>query len=354
MASLHKDDKYWKLYFRYGGKQYSRSLRTTSKITAEKIKVQFENDLAASMFNLEKYSPQLHCGLTEFFDEAEKYSKTNKSASTVKRERRIFNNFLEYFGNVPIPSIKIKNIESYKIHLQETKKYSPNGINIELRHLSAAFSLAVRYGYIMKNPFKGVKKVKVPKKLKKYLNKKQSDELLQLISNTSSYAHVLIALSTGARAIEITKLKWEDIDFSSRVLVLDGKGNKERIVPVPEKLFTYFLENRKNNGYVCEGTRDPSQASKRFRFYANKIGLKQFTFHNLRDTYASWLVQNGINLKIIQELLGHEDIQTTLIYAHLAPANKFEAVNVLDKLLPDQTNSVTVLLPIETKKAQSS
>ncbi len=118
-----------------------------------------------------------------------------------------------------------------------------------------AFSLAARYAYIMKNPFKGVKKVKVPKKLKKYLNKKQSDELLQLISNTSSYAHVLIALSTGARAEEIVKLKWEDI-------------------------------------------------------------------------------------------------KTTLIYAHLAPDNKFEAINVLDKFLPEQDKSVTVFLPIETKKAQ--
>lgn len=352
MASLHKDGKYWKLYFRYGGKQYSRSLRTTSKQIAEKIKVQIENDMAAGIFSLEKYSPQSHCGLIQFFDEAEDYSKTNKSPSTVKREKQTFNNFKEYFGDIPVTSIKNKNIESYKTYLLETKSFSPNGINIELRHLSAAFSLAVRYGYIINNPFKGIKKVKVPKKLKKYLTKNQSEMLLQSIANTSSYSHVLIALSTGARADEIVKLKWEDIDFNDRLLILDGKGNKERRVPIPEKLFNYLLSNREKEGYVCKGTRKPSQLSKRFRFYADKIGLNHFTFHQLRDTYASWLVQNGINLKIIQELLGHEDIQTTLIYAHLAPANKFEAVNVLDKLLPEKDNSVTVLLPIETKKAQ--
>ncbi len=354
MASLHKDGKYWKVYFRYGGKQYSRSLRTTSKLIAEKIKVQFENDMAAGIFSLEKYSPQSHRGLYEFFEEAEGYSKTNKSPSTVKREKQIFNNFKEYFGDLTISSIKIKSVESYKTYLQETKNFSPNGINIELRHLSAAFSLAVRYGYIIKNPFKGVKKVKVPKKLKKYLTKKQSDQLLKSISATSSFIHVLIALSTGARAEEVINLKWEDIDFSNRVLILDGKGNKERRVPIPEKLYKFLLENRKEGGYVCKGTRKPSQVSKRFRYHADLIGLNHFTFHQLRDTYASWLVQNGINLKIIQELLGHDDIQTTLIYAHLAPANKFEAVNVIDKLLPEKNNSVTVLLPIETKKAQSS
>jgi integrase len=162
------------------------------------------------------------------------------------------------------------------------------------------------------------------------------------VANTSCYVHILIALSTGARAMKITKLKWVDIDFSSRVLILDGKGSKERRVPIPENLYSNLLVNRKTKGFVCDGTRNPSEVSKRFRF------------HNLRDTYASWLVQNGINLKIIQELMGHEAIQTTLIYAHLAPANKFEAVKVLNKLLPDPTDSVTVLLPLETKKAQSS
>jgi len=177
---------------------------------------------------------------------------------------------------------------------------------------------------------------------------------LQKIADTSLYSFVLVALSTGARANETVKLKWEHIDFNNRTLILDGKGKKERRVPIPQRLYDYLLCTRIKAGYVCTGTRDPSQLSKRFRFYADKIGLNQFTFHHLRDTYASWLVQNGINLKIIQELLGHEDIQTTLIYAHLAPANKFEAVEVLNKILPDPKESVTVLLPIETKKAQSS
>ena len=93
MASIHKDGKYWKMYFRYGNKQYSRSLRTTSKQIAEKIKVQLENDMAAGIFSIEKYSPQSPHGLYDFLMEAEEYSKTNKSASTVKREKQTFNNF---------------------------------------------------------------------------------------------------------------------------------------------------------------------------------------------------------------------------------------------------------------------
>ena len=91
--------------------------------------------------------------------------------------------------------------------------------------------------------------------------------------------------------------------------------------------------------------------SKKFRHYADKIDLKEFTFHNLRDTYASWLVQQGLNLKIIQQLLGHESISTTLIYAHLAPDNITQAVKILDNLLPSRKN-ITNMLPFIKKEAQ--
>ena len=70
-----------------------------------------------------------------------------------------------------------------------------------------------------------------------------------------------------------------------------------------------------------------------FRLIADKAELHEFTFHNLRDTYASWLVQQGVSLKIIQELLGHESIQTTLIYAHLAPDSRMVAAEVIDGYL---------------------
>ena len=70
---------------------------------------------------------------------------------------------------------------------------------------------------------------------------------------------------------------------------------------------------------------------KSFRKIADKLGLSEFTFHSLRHTYASWLVQRGVGLKEIKELLGHESIKTTEIYAHLSPENLRSAVSVLDR-----------------------
>ena len=75
------------------------------------------------------------------------------------------------------------------------------------------------------------------------------------------------------------------------------------------------------------------QVSHMFRKHADDMGLFGFKFHNLRDTFASHLVQNGINLKLIQELLGHDSIQTTLIYAHLSPDDKFKAINIMDRII---------------------
>ena len=95
-----------------------------------------------------------------------------------------------------------------------------------------------------------------------------------------------------------------------------------------------FLNSpKKNDDYVIDGAHTVNSVSRQFRIAARKIGLENFTFHNLRDTYASWLVQSGVSLVVVRDLLGHEDIKTTLIYAHLAPNNHIEAVRNIDRLL---------------------
>lgn len=333
MATIVKEGKYWKLMWRIDGKQFKRSTRTTSKKIAEKMRIELENELVAKQFNLEKWSPLEQMKLYDFIKEAIEFSETNKSPSTVKREKRIFKNFQSFFGNISLSSINNQKIERYKNYLINDMNFTPNGVNIELRHLSAAFSVAVKYGYITKNPFKGVKKVKTPKKHPKYLTKKQASKLLEVTNSTSSYEYILIALTTGARVEEIVNLDWKDIDLKNKILKVNGKGAKDRTIPIPKTLIDYLKPREREEGVVCTGSARPDQVSKNFRKYADMVGLNDFTFHNLRDTYASWLVQKGTNLKVVKELLGHEDIKTTLLYAHLAPDNRFEAVKIVDDVL---------------------
>lgn len=136
-----------------------------------------------------------------------------------------------------------------------------------------------------------------------------------------------------ARISEITNLKWKDIDFLYRKIKLFGKGSKERIVPIPETLKNYLEIINNKNDYIIHSSRDRNEVTRQFRKYANQIGLSNFTFHNLRDTYASWMVQRGVSLKVIQELLGHESIQTTMIYAHLAPEENMIASKIINSIL---------------------
>ncbi len=332
MAFIRKEGKYYKVYFQIGNKKYKRSTRTTSRKIAEDIRKKIENEIATGIFKIENYSPRDQKLLKEFLAEATRFAKTNKSTRTVEREIVVYKNFLGYCKNIPLSAVTVKLIEAYKVYLQDEREFSPNSINIELRHLSAAFSLAVKYNYLPKNPFRQVRKVKTPKKKPLFLTFEQAEKLLAHTANRSVYQYILIALNTGARISEVCHLKWKNVDLNHRLITIEGKGSKERVVPIPQQLLEFLKERENSQEYVVTGSRSRTEITHQFRVYADEIGLNEYTFHNLRHTYASWLVQNGVNLKIIQELLGHESIQTTLIYAHLAPDNKYQAVKVLNTL----------------------
>lgn len=340
MAFIRKEGKYYQVYFQIGNKKYKRSTRTTSRKIADDVRKKIENELATGLFKLDHYSPRRQKLLADFFVEAIEYSKTNKAIKTAEREARIFRNFLHYCGNFPISNVTVKLIESYKTYLLNDRGFKPNGINIELRHLSAAFTLAVKYGYLTTNAFKQVKKVKTPKKKPKFLTAAQAETLLIHTQGTNIYQYIFIALNTGGRISEVCGLNWKDVDLENGIVQFHGKGAKERTVPIPRGLNSFLGNLRRRKGNVVTGSTNPADVTRYFRKYADQVALHEFTFHNLRDTYASWLVQHGVNLKIIQELLGHESIQTTLIYAHLAPDSRFQAVKVIDQIL-DGSKTVT-------------
>ncbi len=332
MASIRREGPYYKIYFYYGNKLHKKSLKTSSKKVAEQIKRKIEDELAAGKFRLENYF-QLDITLADFLAEAAQYSQNNKSRTTYEREKIIYRNFLNFCGNILLANVSLKLIEAYKEHLLKHKGFKPSGVNIELRHLSAAFSLAVKYEYLPKNPFKQMTKLKVPKKKPIFLTPEQAATLLNHTRGRSIYQHIFIALHTGARVSEICNLKWEDVDLKNRTVKFFGKGSKERTVPIPEGLREFLSRLERGSEFVVTGSRNTKEIARQFREYADQVGLERFTFHNLRDTYASWLVQRSVNLKVIQELLGHESIQTTLIYAHLAPDSRFAAVKAIDEQL---------------------
>jgi integrase len=138
------------------------------------------------------------------------------------------------------------------------------------------------------------------------------------------------------RKSEILGLKWQDIDFAMRTItVRQTKNNEPKVVPINQTVYgeLQHLPRHLHSDYVfCNAAGEPYDEVKRaFHTACRKAGINDFRFHDLRHTFASHVVMNGINLKIVQHLLGHKDMRMTLRYAQLSREHLQAAVGTLDQ-----------------------
>ncbi|GAG80440.1 unnamed protein product, partial [marine sediment metagenome] len=151
---------------------------------------------------------------------------------------------------------------------------------------------------------------------------------------------------------QILSLRWENVDLKHGFILLDISKNGERLeIPINQTLKGTLqgLVRRLDVPYVFydQVTTKPYKDIKRsFNTAVRRAKIHDFKFHDLRHTFASHLVMAGADLTMVKELLGHKDIKMTLRYAHLAPAHKAKAVDLLDSILNGKTSS--------TKLAQST
>jgi len=163
----------------------------------------------------------------------------------------------------------------------------------------------------------------------------QEDEIGRLIANCPDYLRpiVVMALNTGMRKGEVLNLKWEDVDLGTRIIyVVNTKTDEKREIPVNTILYAMLVDLRtKSDAYVFPNDAGEPYVDirKGFRTATNKSHIKNFRFHDLRHTFASQLVMKGVDLRTVQELLGHKSIEMTVRYAHLSPNHKQAAVERL-------------------------
>lgn len=211
-----------------------------------------------------------------------------------------------------------------------TKYDKPNTINAYRTGLSNFYNYYIKKGILAQSPilFPYAKK---PKALPKPLTPTQQNILLKKIRNIKWKFAVELILNTGIRADEMAKLQFLDIDESEMVLRVrtrseggGGKGNKERLIPIPLSLvdsYQYYMkEYRAEKGdspYVFLGKYGRPTDSQSLTYFLNrhreKFGFKVVT-HMLRDTFASNHINRGTDIRVLQELMGHEDIKQTEKY----------------------------------------
>ncbi|MBU0612166.1 tyrosine-type recombinase/integrase [Patescibacteria group bacterium] len=155
------------------------------------------------------------------------------------------------------------------------------------------------------------------------------DEIKRIIESITNYKHKLmitLAYSSGLRVSELVNLKIKDLDLHGLTIHLKGsKGMKDRITIFPEKILNEIknmIAGKNNENYVFESERGgkltTATAQKVFQKSLEKLGItKPATFHSLRHTFATHLLENGVDVRYVQELLGHSNIRTTQIYTHV-------------------------------------
>jgi integrase len=234
-----------------------------------------------------------------------------------------------------LSDINPKIIEDYKTNRAKTLK--PASVNRELDSIKAIFNKAVEWKHIQESPAKPIKTLKKPLKQPRYLSK---EEAIRLLDNATGNLKTMfmIALYTGFRFSEVLNLQWQDIDLINNSISVNPKHNftpkdyEFRAIPLNKELKEYLLSvkdkaNPKDYIYPNHPQINTLQVIVKRIFKQSQIS--NASFHTLRHTFASWLVIGGISLYTVSQLLGHTNIKTTMIYAHLSKEHLKNSVDLL-------------------------
>ena len=214
---------------------------------------------------------------------------------------------------------------------------SAASVNRELAFLKRVFNVAIDDGLCEKNPARKVKLIKENNARVRYLTDDEEAKLRVRVGE-DHWPVVELALNTGLRRAELFGLRWENVDFKTNVLTIPrAKAGRARRVPMNSRVRDLLraLPSRLKGDWVFPsgsgGTALDSQnfMNRVFTPAVKGAGIQDFRWHDLRHTFASRLVMKGVDIRTVQELLGHSDIRMTLRYSHLSPAHLLDAVEKL-------------------------
>lgn len=239
--------------------------------------------------------------------------------------------FLSKQGIEDYTKIQRMHINLYIKELYD-KKYTPRSITREIASIKGFFKWLNINNFIQHNPALSIEQPKLPKRLPKVLSMKEISELLDVNMTIIDKAILELLYASGLRVSELSDIKINNIDLNARYIRCIGKGSKERIVPIGKKACNAIRKYFKEREYIIKKynlntkflfIKDNGKKLTRQDVYVFIRGLgrninKEISPHTIRHSFATHLLENGADLRVVQELLGHSDVSTTQLYTHIS------------------------------------
>ena len=347
-TSKGKIKSYYEISWYKDGKQYKKGgfaskidaqIELSKLITTDKKTVKFQV-LANDYLNC-------HCSL-------------HCKPSTKSLYESYLNCNLQGIINKKASEIKKRDIEMLILELKQ-KGLVNKSINGIITFVQAILNYGVENEFIYSNPILKFKKLPQVKLDVHFLTETQITTFLKVTQDFAPqyYAFFSTAIYTGMRRGELLALEWSDIDFKTHRIKVNKqiykgvkqstKTNKERVIDIPDRLVKILIEHKKENNVLCKlvfhnngrPIHPYTMESVYFHPLIKKCNelldeenhIDKIRFHDLRHTYATYLLSNGVPVKYVQEQLGHSTARMTLdTYASFMPSVKFGALDLLDKI----------------------
>jgi len=270
----------------------------------------------------------------------EELERRNYSQGTIRYYLRFVERFAKHFGKSP-DKLGPDDLRSYQAYLLKQRKLSPGSVEHHVSALRFFFLRTLhRHEFRQFLPYP-----KVRRKLPKILSREEVAQLIEASSDLFQRTLLMVLYGTGLRRAEIARLKIADVDSQRMIIhVVDGKGHKDRDLPLSPTLLdtlraywrwlkprTWLFPSR-----MHRELEQPIAAKTVWRACteaAKRSGIqKKVTPHLVRHSWATHLLEAGTDLRAIQLLLGHEDLETTARYLHLSQKHLHQVINPIEEL----------------------
>jgi integrase len=321
MALKKVGERKYRVDVRVGGRRVIRLLNVDYE-TAKQIYHDLLGKVALGKFG-SKDLKQKDIRLSDFVSQYMMFSRSAKGKRTVAMEEFYLEEFKGIVGDKQLRSLSVQDVDLWKAAILE--RVNETTFNIRRSTIHAALNKAKQWGYISENPVSAVRKLKVEEH-RLHLTDEEVGRLFHVIELSILQTkpsrrrrihelfrlYVEFLLNTGLRRGEALSLSPSRIDLARNVIYVEETKDKEtRTIPLTRRAREILV----GLGDGLFGELNETLVTHKFTHYAGKANLKGFKLHSLRHTFATKLIELGVDILTVSKLLGHSDIKTTMIYA---------------------------------------